>query len=140
MATPTSPLRLFDYCSRKDRNRKEVKTMDRLTEAGVPLGAVTIAARSASIYLEQHNLKAEPGTLSECLKAMVKFRLPEALRDAKEALDCHMDKAAEATFATTMAEAGIDAAKEAGIPAEGLRTGIEYEIPAAAIAAAGGAS
>ena len=114
------------------------KTMDgmTLTEA-----ATIIAARSARIYLEQHNLKAEsPESLAESLQAMVKFRLPEALRDAKEALDCHMDKAAEATFATTMAEAGIDAAKEAGIPAcaaaggpaGGLRTGIEYEIPAAA--------
>ena len=109
--------------------------MDRLTEA-----AITIAARSASVYLERHNLKAEsPESLAESLWAMVKIRLPEALRDAKEALDCHMDKAAEATFAATMAEAGIEAAKEAGIPAEGLRTGIEYEIPAAAVAAAGGA-
>jgi len=102
--------------------------------------AATIAARSASRYLERHNLKAEsPESLAESLRAMVKFRLPEALRDAKEALDCGMGKVAEATFATTMALAGIEAAKEAGFPAEGLRTGIEYEIPAAAIAAAGGA-
>ena len=109
--------------------------MDSMTLTEV---AATIAARSARIYLERHNLKAEsPESLAESLRAMVKFRLPEALRDAKEALDCHMDKAAEATFATTMALAGIEAAKEAGIPAEGLRTGIEYEIPAAAVAAVG---
>jgi len=84
--------------------------------------AATIAARSAGRYLERHNLKAEsPESLAESLRAMVKIRLPEALRDAKEALDCHMDKAAEATFAATMAEAGIDAAKEAGFPAGGAQ-------------------
>ena len=91
--------------------------MDRLTEA-----AITIAARSASIYLERHNLKAEsPESLAESLWAMVKFRLPEALRDAKEALACGMGKVAEMTFAATMAEAGIDAAKEAGFPAGGAQ-------------------
>ena len=128
--------------------------MDNMTLTEV---AATIAAKSARIYLERHNLKAEsPESLAESLRAMVKFRLPEALRDAKEALDCGMGKVAEATFATTMALAGIEAAKEAGIPAcaaaggpaGGLRTGIEYEIPAAtclcvarrqAVAAAGGA-
>ena len=90
--------------------------MDRLTEA-----AATIAARAAGVYLERHGLKAEPGALSECLKAMVKFRMGEALHDAKEALDCGMRKMAEMAFVATMAEAGIDAAKEAGFPAGGAQ-------------------
>ena len=83
--------------------------------------AAQVAGRAAYVYMDKHGLKAEPSALAECLKAMVKFRLPEALRDAKEALDCHMVKAAEATFAATMAEAGIDAAKEAGFPAGGAQ-------------------
>ena len=33
----------------------------------------------------------------------------EALKDAKEALDCHMDQAAEATFKSSMILAGVEA-------------------------------
>jgi hypothetical protein len=75
--------------------------------------AVSIAARGAAEYLHQHKLTADPNFLAECLRAMVKARLQEALADAKAALDCNMGQIAAATFSATMTQAGIDAAKEA---------------------------
>jgi hypothetical protein len=68
-------------------------------------------------YLSRNNLKVvSPEALAECLHSWVKIKLPEALRDAKEALACNMGKVAEVTFASSMIQAGIEAAKEASIP------------------------
>jgi hypothetical protein len=53
----------------------------------------------------------------ECLRSQLKIKIPEALIDANEALNCHMDKIAEMTFAASMAQAGIDAAKDCGTAA-----------------------
>ena len=84
---------------------------------GLARFAVDAAARSAVEYLKAHNLKADPDALLSCIRSWCKIKLPEALRDAKDALDAGMSQAAEQTFAATMALAGIEAAKEAGLPA-----------------------
>jgi hypothetical protein len=47
-----------------------------------------------------------------------KAKLPEALADAKQADEIGMTQWADRTFATTIALAGIEAAKEAGMPRE----------------------
>jgi hypothetical protein len=78
--------------------------------------AVTIATRAAAEYLRVHCLKADPEALAECLKSWCKIQLPRALADAKDALDARMPQVAEATFAASMVQAGIEAAKEAGFP------------------------
>ena len=98
--------------------------------------ATRIAAESARRYLVAHKLIARPYALTACLASWVKLQLPIALKDAKEALDCGMGKAAEATFAASMILAGIEAAKEAGYPVDMTRAELDreaYEIPAAAI-------
>ena len=81
--------------------------------AGVALG---LAAIGAGEYLRRNKLHANADALASCLRAWIKAKLPEALHDAKEALACHMDQVAEATFKATMLQAGIEAAKEAGFP------------------------
>ena len=79
--------------------------------------AVDAAIRGAVEYLKAHNLAADPDALLSCVRSWCKIKLPEALRDAKDALDAGMSEVAEQTFAATMALAGIEAAKEAGSPA-----------------------
>jgi hypothetical protein len=72
------------------------------------------AVGAAMAYYRAHGLKERGITeLTAALKAAVKRRLPQALADAREALACHMDQAAEATFLAEMRLAGIEAAKEA---------------------------
>lgn len=78
--------------------------------------AAEIAMRAAAAYLDQHNLEADTSALVECLRSWCKAKLPEAMRLAKEAIEAHMDKPAEMLFRLTMAEAGVEAAKEAGLP------------------------
>ena len=78
--------------------------------------AMIIAVRGAKEYLRAHDLQADNQALCACLSAWVKAKLPEALHDAKAAIDCNMHQAAEATFAASMVQAGIEAAKEASIP------------------------
>lgn len=50
--------------------------------------------------------------LADPLKRHSSAALPKALADAKEALDCGMSEHASLTFALTMRQSGIDAAKE----------------------------
>ena len=78
--------------------------------------AVQIAAQAARQYLSRHNLRADPSALRATLASWIKIKLPEALKDAREALDAGMGSVAESTFKATMASAGIEAAKEAGFP------------------------
>jgi len=78
--------------------------------------AIEIATRGAWEYLRVHQLQADPEALAECLRSWCKIKLPLALKDAKDAIDAHMPQVAEATFAATMVQAGIEAAKEAGFP------------------------
>ena len=75
--------------------------------------AAKIAIIGAREYLRVHNLQADETALVACCKSWLKIKLPEALNDAKAAMDCGMHQAAEATFKATMILAGIEAAKEA---------------------------
>jgi hypothetical protein len=73
-----------------------------------------IAAKAALEYLNAHSLKADTAILADCLNARIKAALPEAIRDAREAFRVPgMGKIADATFAASMALAGIAAAREA---------------------------
>ena len=76
------------------------------------------AMRAAVEYLRVHSLKADVDALLECLRSWCRIKLDEALRDAKEAIACNMMQVAMATFKATAAQAGIEAAKEAGFPLE----------------------
>lgn len=78
--------------------------------------AIGQAATAAREYLTVHNLKADSGALADCLRAILKIRLPQALNEVREAMDLRMDKVAQATFVASMRLAGIEAAKEAGFP------------------------
>ncbi len=77
------------------------------------------AMRGAAEYLAAHNLVSnDDKALCECIKSWIKINLPQALADAKEALDAGMEQAANATFLLSMKLAGIEAAKECGLPKE----------------------
>jgi hypothetical protein len=78
--------------------------------------ASRIACHGASEYLLAHKLKADDHALSECINAWVKIKFPEAMQDAKDAIDCGMTQAAIATFNASMICAGIEAAKECSMP------------------------
>jgi len=87
--------------------------------AAVAQLAERIAANSALQYLRTHSLHADPKALAECVRSWIKIKLPEALNDAFDALSIPgMGKVAEATFAASMAQAGVEAAKEAGFHKE----------------------
>lgn len=75
-----------------------------------------IAAQAAMGYLETHNLTATPDALASCLASWVRAKLPEALRDAKAAIDAGLSEYAELTYKATIMLAGIEAAKEATSP------------------------
>jgi len=79
--------------------------------------ACAIAKRGAAEYLARHDFTADPEALAASLRTWVKAKLSEALADAKQALDCGMGQAAQATFAATMVNAGVEAAKECAMPA-----------------------
>ena len=76
-----------------------------------------IAAQAAMRYLETHGLTADPDALASCLAAWVRAKLPEALQDAKEALDAGLTEYVKLTYEATIVLAGIEAAKEAGFAA-----------------------
>lgn len=82
--------------------------------------ATTIALRAAREWMDARGVKIPEGgwpDFADCLRANLKIRLPEALRDAREAMECGMTQVAETTFAASIAIAGIDAAKEVAVPA-----------------------
>ena len=78
--------------------------------------AMKIATRGAVAYLDKNHLQADASALAECLRSWVKIQMPQALKDAKEALAVGMGQVAEQTFAASMVLAGVEAAKEAGFP------------------------
>lgn len=78
-----------------------------------------IATLAAMRYLETHGLTASPDALASCLTSWVRAKLPEALRDAREAVDAGMSEYADLTYKATIVLAGIEAAKEAGFAASG---------------------
>lgn len=81
--------------------------------------AANVAMKAFAEYVKAHNLKVlDYDAATACLRSWCRIMLPRALDDAKEALDCGMTQIAEATFKATMAQAGIEAAKEAAWPME----------------------
>lgn len=101
--------------------------------------AVCIAQAGARNYLMAHNLTADPEELGECLKSWLHLKLPEALTDAKEAFACNMIQAGVATFTASIMQAGIEAAKECGLPDSGNagcdRCGIDDRLPGSRLCA-----
>lgn len=78
---------------------------------------ITVAARAAHRYFDVHNCKpVSDDAFADCLRVMIKVHYPKAMADAKEAMDCGMTQVAEQTFIATMAQAGIEAAKECSAP------------------------
>lgn len=76
--------------------------------------AATIAITAAGRWFREHpELTYDLEALSGCLKANVKIRLPKALHDAREAVECNMTTIATQTFTADMILAGVEAAKEA---------------------------
>ena len=69
-----------------------------------------VMMKSAVVYCQQHAIPINAEHLTQCLKAH-KETIYGALKDAKDALDSHMDQIAEATFKASAAQAGISAAK-----------------------------
>jgi hypothetical protein len=77
--------------------------------------AAKTAMVAAAEYLRVHKLVCKDyAAAAECIKSHIKMRLDQAMKDA---LECGMDAIAAATFTASMAEAGIEAAKEFGWPA-----------------------
>lgn len=105
------------------RTRANPDPQARLVDAGAQ-----IAMRAAAEYLRRHDLGADPAALTATLRAWLKIKLPEAMRDARQALEAGMGKVAEQTFAASMAQAGIEAAKEAGFPKGGRRNPRLYQL------------
>ena len=73
-----------------------------------------IATRAGLDYFKAHGLTYDLDTFSVALKKHCMAKMPVAMADAKEAMECHMEAQAEQTFAATMMLAGIAAAKEVG--------------------------
>jgi 3-polyprenyl-4-hydroxybenzoate decarboxylase len=73
-----------------------------------------VMSRAAIAYLKKNGklTLASADALEEPLKRHSRIALPQALEDAKAALDCGMRDAAQLTFKATLALAGIAAAKE----------------------------
>lgn len=76
-----------------------------------------MAVRGSQEYLRAHNLSADSSALATAIQKWVKASFDTALDDAKQALDCGMGAVAEQTFAASMMQAGITAAKEVTEPA-----------------------
>jgi hypothetical protein len=73
---------------------------------------MTIVVRAYQAWFAAHPEAREGDGKLECIKANAKIRLPQALAEARQAIEIGMVQVAEKTFAATMALAGIDAAKE----------------------------
>lgn len=76
--------------------------------------ALNVAMQGARRYYDTHkSAPVSEDALAECVRSWVKAKTPEAVRDAREAVECNMTHAAAWTFSATMLQAGIEAAKEA---------------------------
>ena len=82
------------------------------------LGQVIVetAYCSARAYLVEHELQADNDALFACIKSWCKIKLPEAITDARAAYDRGMNQWGDKTFTATFVLAGIEAAKEVGMP------------------------
>jgi hypothetical protein len=97
------------------KHNNESQNMKELVNVGI-----AIVAAGAREYMSKHNMKANPEVLAACCKKWQKIQMPVALKDAKEALACGMSQVAEATFKASLFQAGIEAAREAALPAAQL--------------------
>ena len=77
--------------------------------------AAAVACRAAIEWCRVHGQlgNVDIDQLTEAVRFHARMALPDALEDAREALDAHMGAAAEQTFRASMALAGIAAAREA---------------------------
>ena len=79
--------------------------------------AADVTMKAAAEYIRANNLKVlDYDVATEVLRDYCKTWLNQALSDAKDAIECGMTQIAEATFKATMAQAGIEAAKEFAWP------------------------
>ena len=78
--------------------------------------AADTAMKAAIQYLTEHDLEADDDVLVDHLRSCMKAKMPEAIKDASDAIAVGMGKIAETTFLLSAALAGIEAAKEAGHP------------------------
>lgn len=78
--------------------------------------AAETAMKSAVSYIQKNNLRVDTQKLIESLRKHCKARLGEALDDSREAFEAGMKDIANQTFLLSMCQAGIDAAKEVGVP------------------------
>lgn len=72
------------------------------------------AMLAAALYLKQEGhdpAKVDTSALCVHIRAALRVRIPEAMRDANEAMACGMAGAASATFMASMKLAGIDAGR-----------------------------
>lgn len=74
--------------------------------------ASDVAMRAFVDYARRQRKTFDLDVAIATLRRVCRERVHEALADAREALDCGMGAAAEATFVSSMRLAGIDAAKE----------------------------
>lgn len=81
----------------------------RINPDGLGEAAVTIAARAARAYADRHGIALDVDRLVPVLRERLRVRLPEALADARRALEAGMPEVAEQTFAATIALAGVEA-------------------------------
>jgi len=90
----------------------ENRNVDQIAEI-----AAEAAILTAIQHLKAHHLDADPTALRDCLRNWVAIKLPEALKDAKEATEAHMsEQFVHQIFLASFILAGIEAAKESGFP------------------------
>lgn len=84
--------------------------------------------QGARDYLKANKLTADDTVLKACAASWMRAKMPEALKDAKDALACGLAKVAEQTFVASMMLAGIEAAKEAAVPVGGCPVIAAWEV------------
>ena len=90
------------------------------TEVRLAAVAAETAMRGAATYFKSKGINVtDYGMASAILQRHTKARLPEALEDARQAIDANMGEVAEMTFRASMQLAGFDAAKEYAASMEG---------------------
>jgi hypothetical protein len=75
--------------------------------------AAEAAMRGAATYIRTNKLEnLDLERITQLIRIRAKAALPEALRDAKDALDINQGQMAQATFMASMTLAGINAVKD----------------------------
>jgi hypothetical protein len=100
-------MKMYIKGARQQRNTEELAT-----------AGMHIACRAAKLYLENHKLQATDEALAPCICSHVRARMREALAASKEAMSAGLSQWIDTAFGTVMLQAGIEAAKEAGLPSD----------------------